>query len=95
MKNIFAPLGHFFAKLGKLVGKGIQAAVDAGLTDELLRLTLSLVRQANDKYVDPAEKREFVVKFLKEKGVPEYIARIAVELAYRMFKKNVQDRYGV
>ena len=93
--NPLKSLGKFFVKFGSLVHRGLHAAVDAGLTDELKALALTLVRRANDEIVDKAERREFVVKFLVARGAPEFVARIAVELAYKLYKKQVEERYGV
>ena len=85
----------FFSAFKSILSKAFGLVKAAGLTDELVQLALKHVRIANDKFVDPAEKREFVVAFLQRRGIPEIVARIAVELAYKIYKKEVQDRYGV
>lgn len=70
----------------------IQTAIDAagarGLTDKLVQDTILWIRVAATKFADSAEKREWVVGILVNKGVPESIARITVELAYQIFKKD-------
>ena len=76
-----------FKKIGKLVASAFGAAKDSGLTDEVVELALKLARQAASMFVNNYEKREWVVDMLKAQGVPESIARIAVELAVQLIKK--------
>jgi len=88
--NILGKVGDFFKTLGGLIGRGLKCAVSNGLTDEIVGVALVWVRVAAVKYVDDSERRESVVKILKDKGVPEGIARMAVELAYCIFKHEIQ-----
>jgi hypothetical protein len=81
----------WFKNLGKLVKKGIQGASSFGLTDEILGTALIWVRVASKKYEKNDEKREFVVEILKKGGVPEVVARLAVELAVIIFKRDVKN----
>ena len=78
-------LGKFFS----LLKKAFKTAVDAGLTDDVMDLALRWVKVAADMTIEKAEKREWVVQMLKSKGFPESIARLAVELAYQLFKKEL------
>jgi hypothetical protein len=81
----------FLKPIGALLKKAFKLAVEVGVTDELIDLALKWARVAESKFVDNAEKREFVVKMLVAKtGVPESIARLAVELAMRLLKKELQ-----
>lgn len=82
-------LGAFFKKIGSFISKIWGAAEKLGLTDELVKIALGWVKVADEKYVDNAEKREWVVGILKAKGIPESIARLAVELAVRAFKSEL------
>ena len=77
---------------GWLIGalkKAFGYAKANGLTDDLVQLALKWVREASKKTVENVEKREWVVEILKAKGIPESIARIAVELAYQLYKKEI------
>lgn len=85
----------FLKPLGSLITRAFNLVKAAGLDDDLVALALKHVRLANDRFVDPAEKREYVVAYLQKRGVPETVARIATELAYRLYKKQVEERYGV
>ena len=69
--------------------KAFSYAKDNGLTDDLVQLALKWVREASKKSVENPEKREWVVEILKAKGIPESVARIAVELAYQLYKKEI------
>ena len=80
---------NFLRPLGALLKKAFSLAVDTGLTNDLVELALKWARVAQSKFTDNAKKREFVVKMLIAKGVPEGIARIAVELAVRLLKKEL------
>jgi hypothetical protein len=88
--SVFGKIGHFFKTLGGLLGKGLKCACESGLTEEAVSIALVWVRVAALKYASDPERRESVVKILKDKGIPEGIARIAVELAYCIFKKELE-----
>ena len=85
------PLLKLFGLVGKLVSKAFGLAQSAGLTDKTVQDALTFVKLASVKLVDNAERREWVVKMLMSKGVPENVARIACELAVRLFKESVSD----
>lgn len=85
----------FFSGFGKLIKKAFGYAKSLGLTDDLVQLALKHVRIANDRFVDNEMKREWVVERLVAAGIKESIARLAVELAYRVYRKEVEDKYGV
>jgi hypothetical protein len=91
--NIFKSLGHALAGLGKLVAKAFQFAAANGLTDELIQWALPLIREANAKFVDNPSRREWVVSLLSAKfpALPERVIRAAVELAYGLYRKEVED----
>jgi hypothetical protein len=74
------PLGNF---LKRAVG-----FVQTYVTDENIQLALGWARVAASKYSDNATRREFVVSILVTRGVPENIARIAVEIAVGLLKKE-------
>ena len=78
----------FWKKLGGLLKAGLKFAVERGLTDEIVKIALALVKIAGNKFVDNTERREFVVAALVKKGIPESIARIAVEIAVQLWKKS-------
>ena len=72
-----------------LVTTAIRLAKASGLTDDVIKIALKYVKLANDKYVDNSASREYVVDVLMRRGLPESIARIAVELAYRLYKDQL------
>ncbi len=88
--SVFSAIGGFFKKVGGFIGKALVSAGAAGLTDEVVQLALVWVRVAATKFTDNAEKREYVVQILIAKHVPEAVARLAVELAYAFFKKEIE-----
>lgn len=53
---------------------------------------IDLVRGAAIRFVDNAERREWVVRRLMERGFPESLARLLVELAVRTLKDELQSR---
>ena len=89
MGNPFKAIAHVFVGLGKLLGEAFGIVQKLGLDDDLIRLVLPYVRQANTKFVDNTERREWCVNILKALNVPEVVARIAVELAYSLYKKEL------
>jgi len=89
--NPLKSVGHFFAGIGKLLGKGVGFAVKAGLTDPIINLALEKVREIDVTSASNSEKREAVVAFLKSHGIPESIARLAVEFGVQLLKKEVNS----
>ena len=77
-----------FKALFSLLTKAFNLAKEAGLTDELVQMALKYVRVAADKTIDNPSKREYVVNALVARKVSESVARIAVELAYGIWKKS-------
>ena len=89
---MFGKIGSFFKGLGKVFGQAFHIVRALGLDDDLIRLVLPYVRQADKKFVDNAERREWCVNILKAMKVPEVVARIAVELAYSLYKSEKAKR---
>ena len=87
----------FFKPFASLLKKAFNLAVEVGVTDDLIDLALKWARVAETKFVDNEKKRDFVVKMLVTKtGIPESVARLAVELAVRLLKKELkqlEDKY--
>ena len=83
--NVFG----FFAGLAK---RAFGFAKANGLNDDLVKLALKWVRIASEKTVDNAEKREWCVEILKAKGIPESVARIAIELGFQLYKAEIKSR---
>ena len=84
----------FLTSFGKLIKKALGLAKDAGLTDDVVDLALKWVRVAASKTIDNSAKRQLVVDLLMAKGVPESIARLATELAYRLYKTEIAPKIG-
>lgn len=80
----------FFKSVGRLIKKALSYAKASGLTDDLIEIALPYVRKANEKFVDNASRREWVVAVLVARKVPESIARIVVELAYQIYRKEMK-----
>jgi len=87
--GFWSKLGSGFRKLGSLIKEGLGSAVVRGLTDDIVKTALVWVRVAATKFTDNAERRNFVIQILVSKGIPESIARIAVELAVQIAKKRL------
>jgi F0F1-type ATP synthase membrane subunit c/vacuolar-type H+-ATPase subunit K len=92
--NPFSAIGSFFKKLGELIGRGLKAAVTRGLTDQIVALAVGYIRVAAEKAISNDDKRELVVKLLAGHGIPESVARFAVELGYQAIKHEL-DAIGV
>lgn len=93
--SFFGSIGHAFKVLGKLIGKGFKAAAENGLTDPIVLLALGKVKALANEQLDNSNKREAAVAFLVDRKVPESIARISVELAVQLFKKEIGKIPGV
>ncbi len=81
-------LWNWIKALGGLIKKALGYAAKAGLTDEVMKKALELVRQAAEQFADNTERREFVIAALMRLGLPERLARLAVELAVMIWKKE-------
>jgi hypothetical protein len=77
-----------FKALGKLFGRIFGVAKERGLTEDLVRDTVTLVETAAAKFTDTRERREWVVAALQAMGIAESIARLAVELAVQIWKRS-------
>lgn len=75
-------------KIGSFAKRAFGIAQERGLTDDMVKLALELVQQAQTQFADSAAKREWVVSALQAAGLPESIARLAVELAVQLWKKQ-------
>lgn len=85
------PFAAFLSAIGGLVQRAFKAAQDNGLTDEILKQALAWARVAATQFVDNDVRRAFVVKMLVSRGVPESIARIAVEAAVQLLKQEAAN----
>lgn len=85
---MFGKIGTFFSKLGHRV-KQVLGVIADSVTDDQISQAVTYVEQAEDKFADNAARREWVVAQLKGLGMPEWIARIAVEGALRLVKKGL------
>ena len=78
----------FFKRIGTLVKRALSVVQEL-IPEETLALAVVWVRVAASKYVDNTARREFVVNILVNKGIPESIARLAVELAVQLAKREL------
>lgn len=81
-------LWDLFRFLGRLAKKAFGFAQESGLTDEIIQKALELVRIAASKFDENEERREWVVAALRGIGLPESIARLALELAVQIWKRG-------
>jgi hypothetical protein len=88
--KIFSTVWHVVQKVRTLINRATTVAGANGLTDDVTRLALQWVKVAAGKQLDNAQKREFVVQILMGKHVPESVARLAVELAVQVMKRELK-----
>lgn len=80
---------HLFQSFGRWTLVVLRFARANGLDDELLDLALRLVTHAQPNFQTNDERRDYVLGRLKAAGIPESIARLAIELAVQAYKKKV------
>ena len=78
--DFLKPVGRFVRKAAGYVEKYV--------TEENIQQALSLALIAASKFDTTEERREWVIKTLVARGVPESIARLALELAVQLIKKQ-------
>ena len=79
----------FFKKVSTIVSYALGHASTKGLTDDIVHLALEWVKVAATKELDNDSRREFVVKLLTNRGIPESVARLATELAVQLAKREL------
>lgn len=82
----------FFKKFGALLKRAFEAAEASGLNDKVVAIAEPLVREAAERFVENTQRREWVVAMLVAKGIPESIARLAVELAVQLVKRGAAPK---
>lgn len=87
---MFGKIAEFFKGLGHLLAKALGIVKDH-ITEEQLAHAIALVKEAEAKFLDNALRREFVIKALMAIGLSENYARMAVELALSLVKKEAAD----
>jgi hypothetical protein len=68
--------------------RSMAAAAANGLTDQLVRDAYWLAKEAAGKALENEAARAFVVAELRRRGIPESIARTALELAVQLLKRE-------
>ena len=81
--------GGLLSFVGTVIRNALGVAAGRGLTDALVKEALSWVKVAAGKELDNSARREFVVAILVAKGIPESVARLAVELAVQIAKHEL------
>lgn len=87
--NPLKAIGRLLGLVGVLLEKAFHLAKTSGLDDKLIALALPYVKEAASRFADNAARREWVVEALVQRKIPEGIARIAVELAYKLYKAEI------
>lgn len=80
----------FFSKLGVWMKRAFRLVQEV-VPDEMLLMAVLWARVAAEKFTDNAKRREFVVQMLMARGIPESIARLAVELAVQFIKRELRE----
>ena len=88
--NPFRAIGRVFGRVGRVIRTALRFAESRGLTDELVDLALKHVVKAQESFDTNEGRRAYVLSQLRGYGVPESIARLALELAVSAYKKQVQ-----
>jgi hypothetical protein len=81
-------LKDVFLSLVGWLRRALSAAAANGLTDQLVREAYWLAKEAASQALENESARAFVLAKLREKGVPESIARTALELAVQILKRE-------
>ena len=81
--------GDIFTGIGSLVFQAFKAANVHGLTDDVVHLALQWAKVAAGKGLDNDTARAFVLRILVERGIPESVARLALELAVHLLKAEL------
>jgi hypothetical protein len=79
------PWYSFLVPIGRFLKRAL-GFVQTYATEENIELALGWVRVAANKFSDNAARREFVVSILINRGLPENVARMLVEIAVGMLK---------
>jgi hypothetical protein len=79
-------LGRIFVTIGKGVAAVFRNAEQRGLTDELVEKAEGLVAEAQTVFDNNTMRREWAVVALTTAGVPESLARLAIELGVQSYK---------
>ena len=83
----------FFARLGNWLKKALSVVREI-VGDDVIKMALDWARVAAEKELDNAGRREFVVKMLMARSIPESVARLATELAVQLLKKELRVVVG-
>ena len=85
------PLVSFFKKLGRLV-KRVFVLVDKIVPEEQLLEGIRLVQAAATQFTSNPTRRNWVIeRLIVQFGIPEYIARLTVELALVHVKNAINE----
>lgn len=79
---------NLFGWLKSFLGKVMAAAKANGLTDDIVKLAMRLANQAAVEFETNEARRNFVLTALSARGVPDSLARFALESAVQMIKQR-------
>lgn len=80
---------RFFKNIGHGIAKALRFAESRGLTDELVDLALKHVLRAPEFFSTNEDRRNYVLNQLRTQGVPDHVARLALEMAVALYKGKV------
>lgn len=85
IKDFFVGIGHLLARTFGIIKRVVP--------EPILAAAIRVVKEAAEKFVDNAARREWAVEeLMKLVGVSESVARFAVELAVQHLKADVLDK---
>lgn len=88
---MFKSIKNAFSSVGRSMWAALVAAGIRGLSKDVLDQAMALVRFTALKELNNTERRAYVIKVLMSRGVPESVARLAVELAVQALKKELEN----
>ncbi len=87
--NPFTFIKRLFSHITTLIKQAISLAQESGLTDDIIHMTLPFIRSASSQFTENSDKREWVVRRLLAAKVPESVARLALELAFKLYQAEL------
>ena len=87
MLNFLRSIGGVLTGMGSLLSQGLSVA-RAVVPHDVLKMAYEWALVAAEEYADNDTRRAFVIRMLVARGVPESVARLAVELAVQLIKKE-------
>jgi hypothetical protein len=85
------PLFQSLKSLGGFFG-AVFGMVRAQITDDQVEQAVVLVLQAKSQFLNNEDRRRWVLQQLMQLGLPEHLARLALEMAMVVIKQELEKR---